>query len=123
MTGMDARTGRPLEGEDHLRQSIADILATPIGTRVARRDYGSLLPELIDQPANAAGRIRLYAATALALLRWEPRIALTRVSVAQTGAGAFEVTLEGRRTDAARPNIRTRLTVPLASASGLTVYA
>jgi phage baseplate assembly protein W len=123
MNGMDARTGKPLEGEDHLRQSIADILTTPIGTRIGRRDYGSLLADLIDQPANPAGRIRLYAATALALLRWEPRIALTRVALEQTGPGAFNVIVEGRRTDVARPNVRTRITVPLASRGGLTVYA
>ena len=48
MIGMSAVTGKPLEGLDHLRQSIADILSTPIGTRVGRREYGSLLAELVD---------------------------------------------------------------------------
>ncbi len=48
--GMNAATGRNLTGLDHLHQSIADILSTPIGTRVMRRDYGSRLPELIDAP-------------------------------------------------------------------------
>uniref|UniRef100_UPI0026076D20 ATPase domain-containing protein n=1 Tax=uncultured Sphingobium sp. TaxID=316087 RepID=UPI0026076D20 len=31
---------------------VRDILTTPIGSRLMRRDYGSLIPELIDQPAN-----------------------------------------------------------------------
>ena len=52
MLGMNAHTGQSLSGLDHLRQSIADILSTPLNTRVMRRDYGSRLPELIDQPIN-----------------------------------------------------------------------
>lgn len=123
MIGMDVASGKLLEGEAHLRQSIADILSTPIGTRVGRREYGSLLPELIDQPVNEAGKIRLFAATALALLRWEPRINVTRVGLEQTGPGSFSIVVEGRRTDAPQPNLFTRLTVPLASRSGLTVFA
>ena len=50
MLGMNAHTGQALSGLDHLRQSIADILSTPLNTRVMRRDYGSRIPELIDQP-------------------------------------------------------------------------
>lgn len=123
MRGMDRRTGKPIEGDAHLHQSIGDILSTPLGSRIGRRDYGSLLAELIDQPANPASRIRLFAATALALLRWEPRIALDRVGLEQTGPASFNIVIEGRRTDAAQPNLRTRLTVPLASTGGLPVYA
>lgn len=74
MTGMNSNTGRRLDGRDHIRQSIVDILTTPIGSRVMRRTYGSLLPELIDQPLNGATMLRACAATADALLRWEPRI-------------------------------------------------
>ena len=50
--GMNAETGRELTGLEHLKQSIADILNTPIGSRVMRRDYGSRLFELIDAPIN-----------------------------------------------------------------------
>lgn len=39
MNGISATTGRPLSGIDHLRQSIRDILTTPIGSRVMRRLY------------------------------------------------------------------------------------
>ncbi len=85
MSGMDRTTGQPLAGIDHLRQSIADILRTPIGTRLMRRDYGSLLPQLIDQPDHAATRVRVYAATAGALMRWEPRLRLSRVRWQATG--------------------------------------
>ena len=72
MKGMNAKTGRATTGLDHLYQSIDKILTTPIGTRIARRDFGSELPELVDAPNNATTRVRLYAATATALMRWEP---------------------------------------------------
>lgn len=111
MRGMSATTGKPLDGVAHLAQSIADILTTPVGSRVMRRDYGSQLPQLIDQPYNTATRIRLYAAIATALMRWEPRVRLTRVAIEQGAApGSVTVTLEGTRTD-----------TPTASAVGLTV--
>jgi phage baseplate assembly protein W len=101
MMGMDARTGKALSGDAHLAQSIADILSTPVGTRLMRRDYGSRVPDLIDAPGNAATRVQLYAATATALMRWEPRIALTRValSVADALRGRWVLDLIGTRTD------------------------
>lgn len=122
MTGMNAETGKPLAGDAHLGQSIADILTTPIGTRVMRRDYGSALFELIDAPLNALTRLRLFAATADALRRWEPRLRLTRVKLIDgegsgTGFAAGQATLqiEGQRIDAADPTSLVRLTIPLRS--------
>ena len=70
MMGMHAATGRSLTGLGHLRQSVTDILTTPIGSRIHRR-YGSEVPELIDQPLNNATQWRIYAASAFALRRWE----------------------------------------------------
>ncbi|PKA32508.1 hypothetical protein CWR41_22540 [Cedecea lapagei] len=96
MKGMNARTGRPLSGSAHLRQSILNILTTPVGTRVLRRDYGSELPELVDAPVDAALVARIRRATAGALNRWEPRIRVTRVYVLAAGSGFIEVVIEGR---------------------------
>ncbi|HHW4685550.1 MAG TPA: GPW/gp25 family protein, partial [Xylella sp.] len=81
MNGMNARTGRLLAGTDHIGQSIADIVTTPIGSRLMRRDSGALLPELIDQPFNAATQVKLYGATATAVMRWEPRIRLRQITL------------------------------------------
>jgi uncharacterized protein len=81
MPGMSRETGKPLDYLDHLRQSIVDILSTPIGTRVHRRDYGSQLPRLVDRPINASLVSDLIAATADALTKWEPRIRVERVSI------------------------------------------
>jgi len=114
MIGMDARTGKPRDGAAHLAQSIARILTTPVGSRVMRREFGSMLPALIDQPFNAATRTRLYGATATALMRWEPRLQLTSVSIeAGDAPGSFVVSIQGRRTDLPRPNELESFTVPL----------
>ena len=123
MKGMDAATGKPLDGDAHLGQSVGRVLSTPIGSVPCLREFGSLLPELVDQPANPASRIRIFAATALALKRWEPRIKVTRVGLEQPAPGKAIVIVEGIRTDQPRATLGTRLTVPLASRGGLTVYA
>lgn len=100
MRGMSVVDGRALEGEAHLAQSIADILTTPIGSRVLRRDYGSLLPELIDQPYSPTLRQKIMAAVAMALARWEPRIRLQRAFLSLAGeAGQFLLEIQGERTD------------------------
>ena len=114
MIGTHAVTGRALSGTEHLAQSIGDILTTPLGSRVMRRDYGSLLPELVDQPFNDATRLRLYGAAALALMRWEPRIRLLRIQLFQGDApGRFTLELDCVLTEATRASDYTRLTVPL----------
>ena len=92
--GMNATTGRTVTDLDHLRQSITQILGTPIGTRVERRPFGSMLPELIDGPQNDYMRIQLYAATATALATYEPRLKLTRVQLAIDPAAPADCTLD-----------------------------
>jgi phage baseplate assembly protein W len=114
MQGMDASTGKPIGDDAHLAQSIADILSTPLGSRPMRRDYGSLLFELIDKPINGAIRMLLQAATAIALQRWEPRLQLTRVTLAgEPAAGRLSIRIEGRRTDLPPSNALTTLTIPI----------
>lgn len=93
---MDRFTGRRLTGLDHVKQSVADILTTPLGMRLERRTYGSLLPSLIDQPDNAYTRLRTYAAIASALMKWEPRLRVTRVGISSGATpGQATVHLEG----------------------------
>ncbi len=97
MNGTDAATGKRLSGIAHLRQSVVDILTTPIGSRVMRRDYGSRLPRLVDRPLNPDGLVELYAATAEALAKWEPRLELQRVWAEEAGAaGRVAINLECR---------------------------
>lgn len=98
MPGMNAHTGAALSGVEHIQQSVADILTTPIGSRVMRRDYGSLLPELIDQPLNGPTALRAYAATVVALMRWEPRIRVQQVTrqVSVERPGRFDLVIHAR---------------------------
>lgn len=95
MHGLNSHTGASVAGLAHLRQSIRDILSTPIGSRVMRREYGSRLHELIDAPSSRATLLQLYAATAEALERWEPRFKLTRVQAESATPGHIFLTLEG----------------------------
>ena len=99
MTGMHRVTGKPINGADHIAQSIRDILTTPIGTRPMRRDYGSRLFELVDTPMTDRNRLLWIAATAGALRKWEPRISLEKVAIAISAAGTAALTLTARRTD------------------------
>lgn len=95
MNGIDRTSGKPLSGKAHLRQSIQDILTTPLGSRVMRRDYGSRLFELVDAPVNAETIAELYAATAEALDRWEPRLRLTNIDVQAVSGGHITLSLQG----------------------------
>lgn len=95
MIGTDAKTGKALNGIAHLRQSVTDILSTPIGSRVLRRTYGSQLFQLIDKPLNRSTVMDLIAATADALQRWEKRFKLKQVTVASSRPGAVTLDITG----------------------------
>jgi len=96
MIGMGNTTGSQLSGIGHLRQSITDILGTPLGSRVMRRDYGSRLFDLTDAPMNRDGVMDVIIATAEALTKWEPRLQLSKVRVEQaTSDGKFSIGVSG----------------------------
>ncbi|GFE76239.1 GPW/gp25 family protein [Novosphingobium sp. TCA1] len=113
MAAMDETTGELIEGDDDIRQSAKVILRTRIGSCVGRREFGSLVPDLIDKPMTRANILRVYAATVIALTRWEDRIRLDQVGLkAGTSPGSAVVVLDTRRTDTAS-NARSRLLVPV----------
>jgi len=96
MAGMSRTTGAALGGFDHLRQSVTDILTTPIGSRVHRRDYGSRLMSLVDRPMNQSLVSEMVAATAEALDRWEPRLRLEQIQINSVSAdGHIDLSLVG----------------------------
>jgi uncharacterized protein len=121
MNGIDRDTGQTLSGNAHLAQSVADILSTPLGTRVMRRNYGSMLFDLIDQPLNAVTRALTFAATAIAIREWEPRLRLTRISfTGNFAAGRPVIDIEGERTDLPAPNNRVSLSIPIRTGGATT---
>jgi len=92
---MSRDTGRAITEIQHLRQSVVDILSTPIGSRVMRRGYGSRLFDLIDAPLNRATLIDLYAAVAEALAKWENRITVQQVDVTSSQIGQITLAITG----------------------------
>lgn len=110
MQGMSAHSGEALTGIDHLRQSIGDILTTPIGSRVMRRDYGSRVPELVDAPLNRGTLVQIYAAAADALGQWEPRFRLERIRATEIEEGAVSIDVEGEYLPDGHP-LRLEVTV------------
>ena len=93
MRGINIQDGRAIGGMAHLRQSIRDILSTPLGSRVLRRDYGSRLFSLVDRPFSSSLRLEVIAAPAEAIAAWEPRVEVVSVTVARIGAGHLEVSM------------------------------
>lgn len=103
MNGMDRHTGKALAGIEHLRQSITDLLTTPLGSRLMRPDYGSRLFDALDAPTNAAMQMELYTAVAEALTRWEPRFVLSRVQLEGIYPGQVQLTIEGQAVENGQP--------------------
>lgn len=99
--GMSQRNGKAITDTDHLRQSVRDILLTPQGSRIARREYGSLLSVLIGQPQNQALRLQIMSAVYMALNRWEPRLTLDSITISSNFDGSMVVDLAGQRNNGA----------------------
>ena len=104
--GMSRATGVLLPPPEHLRQSINDIITTPIGSRLLRREYGSLIPFLIDQPVNPSTKLKMMSAIATAIIKWEPRVKVRQVQLSMnadatndTGNTGVNVLLDLRRSD------------------------
>lgn len=95
MAGMNAETGKLIDGLADLRQSLHTILATPKGSRVMRRDFGSDLIDLVDSPITPSNELRIYTAIADPIDRFEPRLQLRNVQVGRTKVSAISVTVTG----------------------------
>lgn len=102
--GMNRETGQPMTGLDHLKQSIADILGTPRGSRRMRPLYGSNLPRMVDLPVTPGwiSAVQAEVASALASRRdaagreyGEPRLRLRSVKVVAVEEGRISLRLTG----------------------------
>jgi len=96
---MNRNTGRAITDAEHIRQSVGDILRTPVGSRVMRRDYGSLLSAMIDQPQTPALELQIKVACYMAILKWEPRITLMSITTERQFDGKMIVNLTGQLKD------------------------
>lgn len=102
--GIDQDSFRPLVGWEHTKQSILKILMTEIGERVLRRQFGSLLPTMIDKPQNESTILQLYVSVAEALdyrvnadglTLGEPRYHLTAVVFKASPSGQLVLQMSG----------------------------
>lgn len=95
-TGFSAADGSAMTDWDHVQQSIRKILMTPIGARVMRRDFGSDLPDYVDQKMIPRNILAVYSAAAAAIAKWEPRFRMTKGNVVKTTAGGLlGITIHG----------------------------
>src|SRR3989338_5209102 len=92
---MNITTGKTISEITHIKQSIANILTTPIGSRIMRRDYGSRLFEKIDNPINGELVAEIYSDVIEALFTWEPRFEVEKVTVQSIEKGKITIDLEG----------------------------
>lgn len=96
---MNRHTGTTIDGDAQLAQDINDLFSTPVGTRVMRRAYGSLLPSLLDQPLNGETQLLVCAAAAGAINRWIRRIRVVACRLTGNAEGKGLLTIDFRRTD------------------------
>jgi phage baseplate assembly protein W len=92
---MNINDGKEISEINHLKQSIANILTTPIGSRVMRRDYGSNLFNKIDRPINGELIAEIYLDIVESLFIWEPRFEVDKVVVGEINQGKITIDLEG----------------------------
>ncbi len=87
----DNGQGEVLELENHVRQSIRDILTTRLETRVMRPEYGSKLYRLVDNPVNAGWIARAVHEATEAIEKWEPRVSVLKIKPLSTSQGKVEL--------------------------------
>ncbi len=92
---MNISNGKAISEISHIKQAIINILTTPIGSRIMRRDYGSRLFEKIDRPLNGELIAEIYSDIVEALFIWEPRFELEQVFVQNIEKGKITIDLEG----------------------------
>ncbi len=68
-------------GPDRIQDAIWIILATSMGERVMREDFGAGANNYVFQSNSDVVRAQLAAAVSAALTKWEPRIQLVSVAV------------------------------------------
>ena len=99
MNGMNPKTGKiSADTLEYIGQSIRDILSTPTGSRVMRREYGSALFDLLDAPLNRMTIAAIYAATASAVRQWCPMVRVKRVEINAVTVAGIQLTLHGTMT-------------------------
>ena len=64
---------------EQIRRSIRDIIVTPLGQRLVRRDYGSRVIEYFGENIGAKNNLRIASAIMEAVDKWEKRVKITKI--------------------------------------------
>jgi len=96
MPGMNALTGRPLDGMDHLVQSIEDAFSTSVGSRILREWYGNPGIRLLGENVTERTILRWWTITWACLELFEPRFRVRYFQLLRADRlGAIEVLMKG----------------------------
>ncbi|WP_336005382.1 GPW/gp25 family protein [Acinetobacter pittii] len=113
---MSRQSGVSITEIESIKQSIGDIVTTPLGSRVMRREYGSIVADLIDQPMSDVLKVKLYSAIYTPVSRWEDRISIESLNVSDVFAGGMQLDLEAVHTLSGQS---LNLNIPLLMGSSL----
>lgn len=91
---MSRFNGSELTEHEHIFQSLEDIASTPFGSRIMRREYGTQLANFIDQPISQSLYLKCYSSLYAAFLRWENRIEISQIIVAEVSSGKMILDIE-----------------------------
>lgn len=99
-------TGKQLTGIEYLRQRLADVINTPLGALVGRRDFGSRLFEIVDH--NVDSRFQMDAYVRLADAINNPAnglddFRLTEMRLARISSCHIEISLSGEYLPTGKP--------------------
>lgn len=82
------------ESEKKVQESVLVILGTARGERVMRPDFGSRLHELVFAPINSSTKSLISAYATEALVQWESRIDVLRVTVREEASSEAKVLVD-----------------------------
>jgi len=87
-----------VEAEDCIRQSIYIILSTAQGERVMRPDFGCNINKMVFENINTTTFTLISFYVEEALLKWEPRIDVQKVTVTadEDYVGLLNINIDGR---------------------------
>lgn len=89
----DSGSWNIVDGLESIKQSIASILETPVGTRFFLRDYGSRIFEVQFEPNDQILQTLLDAFIPDALTKWEKRISVKTISYEEVSVSQINCTV------------------------------
>lgn len=83
-----------LYDEDAIRNSLLNILTTPIGSRAFVPEYGSRLYKFLQEPIDPVTSVQIEELLIQAIIKWEPRVQVIRSKTKVTpSSNGFDILL------------------------------